>query len=82
MYFSGKVSALLLSIFKLANLFQALAKFAGIVYTVHDLLGDTALAQAGLNNLKQAFALFASNQQQFPLVHETAWEAWSPLVHM
>lgn len=73
MYFSGKVSVLLLSIFKLANLFQVLAKFAGIVYTVHDLLGDTALAQAGLNNLKQAFALFASNQQQFPLVHETAW---------
>ena len=73
MYFSGKVSILLLSIFKLANSFQALAKFAGIVYTIHDLLGDTALAQAGLTNLKQAFALFANNQQQFPLVYDTAW---------
>jgi endo-1,3(4)-beta-glucanase len=73
MYFSGKVSILLLSTFKLANFFQALAKFAGIVYTIHDLLGDTALAQAGLTNLKQAFALFSNNQQQFPLVYDAAW---------
>jgi len=50
-----------------------LAKFAGIVYTIHDLLNDTMLAQAGLNNLKESFANFASNRQQFPLVHETAW---------
>ncbi|PMD46142.1 glycoside hydrolase family 81 protein [Hyaloscypha variabilis F] len=57
MYYSGK----------------ALAKFAGIVYTIHNLLNDTALAQAGLNNLKESFALFASNTQQYPLVHETAW---------
>ncbi len=33
MYFSGKVSAFRLSTFKLANFFQALAKFAGIIYT-------------------------------------------------
>lgn len=43
------------------------------MYTIHDLLGNTALAQAGLTNLKAAFAVFASNQQQYPLVHETAW---------
>ncbi|KAH6724355.1 glycoside hydrolase family 81 protein [Leptodontidium sp. MPI-SDFR-AT-0119] len=57
MYFSGK----------------ALAKFAGIVYTLHDLVGDKALAQAGLSNLKDAFARFTSNTQAFPLVYETAW---------
>ncbi|PQE12215.1 glycosyl hydrolase family 81 protein [Rutstroemia sp. NJR-2017a BVV2] len=57
MYYSGK----------------ALAKFAGIVYTIHDIVGDVALAQAGLNKLKQSFERFSSNQQQFPLVYETAW---------
>ncbi|KAK0125593.1 hypothetical protein ONS96_009428 [Cadophora gregata f. sp. sojae] len=57
MYFSGK----------------ALAKFAGIVYTLHDLVGDKALAQAGLSNLKEAFARFTSNTQAFPLAYETAW---------
>ncbi|RDW94609.1 glycoside hydrolase family 81 protein [Coleophoma crateriformis] len=57
MYYSGK----------------ALAKFAGIIYTINDLLNDQALAQAGLADLKQSFALFTSNEQQFPLVHDTAW---------
>jgi endo-1,3(4)-beta-glucanase len=37
------------------------------------MVGDVALAQAGLNNLKAAFATFVNNQQKFPLVHETAW---------
>ena len=32
-----------------------------------------ALAQAGLTNLKAAFAVFASNQPIYPLVYETAW---------
>ncbi len=44
-----------------------------MVYTLHDLLGEATLAQAGLSNLKEAFAVFASNTQEFPLVHETAW---------
>ncbi|PQE33898.1 glycosyl hydrolase family 81 protein [Rutstroemia sp. NJR-2017a WRK4] len=57
MYYSGK----------------ALAKFAGIVYTIHDIVGDVALAQAGLDKLKQSFERFSSNKQQFPLVYETAW---------
>ncbi len=43
------------------------------MYTLHDLLGDTALAQAGLTNLKEAFAVFANNTQEYPLVYETAW---------
>ncbi|KAF3018431.1 hypothetical protein G7054_g12444 [Neopestalotiopsis clavispora] len=57
MYFSGK----------------ALAKFAHLCYTVHDLLGNKNLAQTGLNNLKSAFTRFALNRQQFPLYYETAW---------
>lgn len=57
MYFSGK----------------ALAKFAQIIYLVNDLLGDSGLAQAGLDNLKTAFDRFASNSQQFPLTYESAW---------
>ncbi|KUJ21739.1 glycoside hydrolase family 81 protein [Mollisia scopiformis] len=57
MYYSGK----------------ALAKFAQIVYAQAALLDNPGLAQAGLNELKQAFALFAQNQQQYPLVYETAW---------
>lgn len=57
MYFSGK----------------ALAKFAQIVYLINDLLDDSSLAQAGLDNLKSAFNRFASNSQQFPLTYESAW---------
>ncbi|KAL8842936.1 MAG: hypothetical protein Q9170_000341 [Blastenia crenularia] len=57
MYYSGK----------------ALSKFALAIYAVHDLTGNTDLAQAGLGKLKQAFARFASNTQQFPLVYESAW---------
>jgi endoglucanase Acf2 len=49
---------------------QALAKFANILIVIHDLLGNTSLAQAGLAQLKQAFALFAANKQQYPLYYE------------
>ncbi|GFP54552.1 hypothetical protein ACSS6W_002371 [Trichoderma asperelloides] len=57
MYFSGK----------------ALAKFATILYVIKHMLGDKALTQTGLGQLKAAFATFAANEQKFPLVHETAW---------
>ena len=57
MYFSGK----------------ALAKFAMIVYTTHDLLGEPDLATLGLNQLKGAFAVFATNQQIYPLVYDSVW---------
>ncbi|KAK7736580.1 endo-1,3-beta glucanase [Cytospora paraplurivora] len=57
MYFSGK----------------ALAKFAMILAVVYDMLGDSALAAAGLEKLKAAFAVFASNKQIFPLTYESAW---------
>ncbi|PKS11474.1 hypothetical protein jhhlp_003238 [Lomentospora prolificans] len=57
MYFSGK----------------GLAKFGMILYVINDMLGDRALAQAGLDKLKQAFATFVENRQQYPLVYERAW---------
>jgi len=34
------------------------------------MLNDKALAQAGLEKLKTAFARFGSNKQSFPLVYE------------
>ncbi|KAL2351932.1 endo-1,3-beta-glucanase [Cryomyces antarcticus] len=58
MYFSGK----------------ALAKYAQIVYVIHDLAQDDTLAAAGLVKLKNAFSLFVNNQQQYPLVYDTAWK--------
>ncbi|KAL6806564.1 glycoside hydrolase family 81 protein [Trichoderma sp. SZMC 28013] len=57
MYFSGK----------------ALAKFATILYVVKHMIGDKALAQTGLGQLKAAFATFAANEQKFPLVYESSW---------
>ncbi|KAK4195210.1 glycosyl hydrolase family 81-domain-containing protein [Triangularia verruculosa] len=48
-------------------------KFASIILVIRDMLGDEALALTALNRLKQAFARFAENRQQFPLVYEGAW---------
>jgi endo-1,3(4)-beta-glucanase len=50
---------------------QALAKFAGLMLAIQELLGDQALAQAGLTQLKVAFSRFAQNAQQYPLVYES-----------
>ncbi|KAK2599257.1 hypothetical protein N8I77_011027 [Diaporthe amygdali] len=57
MYYSGK----------------ALAKFAMILSVVYDLLGESALAAAGLEKLEAAMAVFAENRQIYPLVYETGW---------
>ncbi|ROW08321.1 hypothetical protein VMCG_03014 [Cytospora schulzeri] len=57
MYFSGK----------------ALAKFAMILSVTYDMLGNSELTAAGLQKLQAAFAVFASNQQIFPLTYESAW---------
>ncbi|VBB80051.1 Putative Glycoside Hydrolase Family 81 [Podospora comata] len=48
-------------------------KFASIILVIRDMLGDEALALTALNQLKQAFARFAENRQQFPLVYEGGW---------
>ncbi|KAI9809689.1 MAG: hypothetical protein M1825_000121 [Sarcosagium campestre] len=58
MYFSGK----------------ALSKFATLIYTVHDVAKNPALAKTGLDKLKKAFAVFISNKQKYPLVYESAWK--------
>lgn len=58
MYFSGK----------------ALSKFATLVYTVDKLGGKPDLAAAALKDLKTAFARFANNGQQFPLVYDNVWK--------
>ena len=58
MYFSGK----------------ALSKFATLVYTVSELAGDPSLAAPGLEKLKNSFARFVENRQQFPLVYDTVWK--------
>lgn len=57
MYFSGK----------------ALSKFAMIVYTLHDLANQPALAVQGLANLKAAFSRFSNNNQIYPLVYDSVW---------
>ncbi|KAH6640566.1 glycoside hydrolase family 81 protein [Chaetomium tenue] len=57
MYFSGK----------------ALAKFASLILSIQELLGDQGLAQAGLTQLKVAFSRFAQNAQKYPLVYESGW---------
>ncbi|CEJ91158.1 hypothetical protein VHEMI06890 [[Torrubiella] hemipterigena] len=57
MYFSGK----------------ALAKYATILYVVHEMLGDKDMARASLGQLKAAWDIFASNRQKYPLVYESSW---------
>ncbi|RAL00394.1 endo-1,3-beta-glucanase Engl1 [Aspergillus ibericus CBS 121593] len=57
MYYSGK----------------GLSKFATLVYAVSKLGGNPDLAASALQNLKNAFALFIDNKQQFPLVYDSVW---------
>ena len=58
MYFSGK----------------GLAKFAFIIYTVHDIANNASLAASGLAALKTEFNRFVQNQQQNPLVYDDNWK--------
>ncbi|QDS71549.1 hypothetical protein FKW77_005506 [Venturia effusa] len=58
MYFSGK----------------ALAKFAAIIYTAHDLANAPSIAAAGLVKLKAAYDVFVQNHQQNRLVYDTVWK--------
>ena len=52
---------------------KALAKFAAIVYVLHEMAHNVTLALTGLVELEEAFALHVNNQQTFPLVYDTAW---------
>ena len=57
MYFSGK----------------GLSKFASIVYTAKILAKCPSVASAGLARLKNAFAVFVNNNQQYPLAYDSTW---------
>lgn len=52
---------------------KALSKFAIAIYAVHDLTGNSGLSSAGLAKLKDAYARFVNNTQQYPLVYESQW---------
>lgn len=58
MYFSGK----------------ALAKFAAILYTAHDLANAGGIAGAGLIKLKAALDVFVQNKQIHPLNYDSVWK--------
>ncbi|KZW02924.1 glycoside hydrolase [Exidia glandulosa HHB12029] len=58
MYFSGK----------------AMDKYAQLLYTVAKYGNDKQLTEVCSDKLKAACRRFASNQQRFPLVYETAWK--------
>ncbi|KAF2028709.1 glycoside hydrolase, partial [Setomelanomma holmii] len=58
MYYSGK----------------GLAKFASILYTTSNIVGNRNLAASGLVKLKDAFNVFVNNTQPEPLVYDTVWK--------
>lgn len=58
MYFSGK----------------GLGKFAGVVYAMQTMAGNSNLAAAGLEKLKDAFNVFVNNTQPEPLVYDNVWK--------
>ncbi|KAF2479242.1 glycosyl hydrolase family 81-domain-containing protein [Neohortaea acidophila] len=50
---------------------KALAKFAAIVYVLHELADNDTLALTGLVELQTAFELHVNNNQTYPLVYDT-----------
>ncbi|KAM3164341.1 Endo-1,3(4)-beta-glucanase [Lachancea thermotolerans] len=50
---------------------KVLDKYAYILLTVADVLQDSAVTAAALENLKQAFAKLMQNQQLYPLYYDT-----------
>jgi endoglucanase Acf2 len=53
---------------------KAMAKYAEICLVANDILQDPNLTASGIAKLKQAFAVFADNQQQTPLGYEKTWK--------
>lgn len=53
---------------------KALAKFATIVWVIKDILGNNAVASAGLTKLKQEMAKYVENQQRYPLYYDNSWK--------
>ena len=58
MYYSGK----------------GLSKFAQLTYTMNNISAQPQLAASLLAELKGAWATFANNEQQFPLLYDTDWK--------
>lgn len=53
---------------------KALAKFANIIYTLHQLVGgNTTWALSGLVELEAAFKFHIDGLQSFPLVYDNVW---------
>jgi endo-1,3(4)-beta-glucanase len=52
---------------------KAFAKFASIIYAVHDIAENATLAATGLERLKAAFDTFVRNNQTFPMVYDSTW---------
>jgi endo-1,3(4)-beta-glucanase len=53
---------------------KAFAKFASLVYTAHDLVGNTGLAGAALLRLEDAFGKFVSNTANSTLTYDNDWK--------
>lgn len=53
---------------------KILGKFALICYTAHSILGNTAVTNLCLKNLKKAFAIFSSNSQIYPLYYDKTYK--------
>lgn len=52
---------------------KALAKFAAICYTLHDVAGNNTLALTGLQLLQTEFARHVNNEMNYPIVYDTVW---------
>jgi endo-1,3(4)-beta-glucanase len=52
---------------------KALAKFASLVYTANDLVGNKGLAGAALLQLEKAYGMWISNTAACTLVYDTVW---------
>ncbi|KAJ5139672.1 hypothetical protein N7448_003080 [Penicillium atrosanguineum] len=58
MYYSGK----------------ALSKFAILIYTVNQLGNNVGMGVKAFHDLKEAFARFTKNQQEYPLAYDSVWK--------
>jgi endo-1,3(4)-beta-glucanase len=53
---------------------KSLAKFATIVWVIKDVLNHDAIANAGLDKLKQELSRYIDNAQRHPLYYDDSWK--------
>jgi len=53
---------------------KTLARLATLVWVIREVLGNNALAAAGLTKLKQEMARYIENQQLHPLYYDDSWK--------